>query len=662
MIKLYTVQAQKAVAGIDDYTKPQIDIIHKLNTNQMQQLVSIDSNYVLPYLTGNGVRKQFYVLNENEIQSSIDRCEELFASIFGKERLADISECINTIYEVQKNQYNNLKESGDRAYKTGIENNEQISQLRKIEDIPMDQFKIIFNKDIIENNSPETLKSYFEKYRLGQDNSEELKRLLENAYGPHARSTLEARPELDVHNINSLEVFDSRIIENFGEAFVHDLISYNVRDFSSFLEVIKDENKLSNFKTYYHVLTNVMGNNVEIMQKAFSEYFYNEELLNNVKNVELTDIQYSNLISVLCSRDNMYNINNLQDLQNFDDIANEITNKQLKRTEMIHPEQRASKIKQIISEYILGLDYEHNYKTKNYGDSFEYLTSMYDITTEDREKEIYSDDEIKMLEIMNFIKKELNTEKLLEIANRLMSEKGIRNPITIYNAIDKMKENQIEILNNSFLTIDKMEEACKQEQKKENPSITKMIREDGLVQYSLEGIDFTFLQHYTSGFPLTDLLNYEGQLGNNAICTRMIHDKNIFLIPEGLGYTNIEKNGIIAYGGTDANTNHMPKLVRGTAAYTGMRITKKIDVKGNEVAFHRRYRDHDKINNENLGGKILPDVIITNEEKHKFNLETYEFLKQHNIPVVYINSEKYKDLEQNQEKQEEQENKNDEGR
>lgn len=203
---------------------------------------------------------------------------------------------------MQREQYNNLKKSGARAYKLGVKNNDEISQMRSVEEIPMNQFKIIFNKNIIENNSIETINKYFEKYRLGQDNSEELKVLLEKAYGPHAREILEARSELDVHSLNSLEVFDRRIMENFGEAFVHDLISYNIRDFSGFLEVIKDENKLLNFKTYYKVLTNIMGNNVETMQKAFSEFIYNEELLENVNDVELTDKQYSNLISVLCSK------------------------------------------------------------------------------------------------------------------------------------------------------------------------------------------------------------------------------------------------------------------------------------------------------------------------------------------------------------------------
>ena len=57
---------------------------------------------------------------------------------------------------------------------------------------------------------------------------------MQNAYGDKAVKILKSRPRLNVNNINSLESFDQQIIDNFGEAFVHDLISYNIRDFQDF--------------------------------------------------------------------------------------------------------------------------------------------------------------------------------------------------------------------------------------------------------------------------------------------------------------------------------------------------------------------------------------------------------------------------------------------
>ena len=74
-----------------------------------------------------------------------------------------------------------------------------------------------------------------------------------------------------------------------------------------------------------------MGNNVETMQRAISEYIYFDELMPKYKNVELTDEQYSNLASVLCSRDNQFDINTLQQLQDYDKISNEYIQKKIEQ-------------------------------------------------------------------------------------------------------------------------------------------------------------------------------------------------------------------------------------------------------------------------------------------------------------------------------------------
>ena len=70
---------------------------------------------------------------------------------------------------------------------------------------------------------------------LEEPNQKEFYKLMQNAYGNDAVDILKSRPKLNVHTINSLEVFDKRIYDTFGEAFVHDLISYNIRDYQEFL-------------------------------------------------------------------------------------------------------------------------------------------------------------------------------------------------------------------------------------------------------------------------------------------------------------------------------------------------------------------------------------------------------------------------------------------
>lgn len=654
--------------GQDDYAVAQIDTIKRLSFEQIEELIKIDSNYVLPYLLGkekyvDGFGIIHYALDEEDIRNSKIKCEKLFTDLYGKDKFKVYEKCINAIYQLQEKENTRLKETHPILASTKISatTTEDFEKLKEMDNIPLNHFKILFNQDIINNNPEEIIKQYFNKMSLGQDNSEEFRTMIENAYGSRAREILESRPELNVHNINSLEVFDSRIIDNFGEAFVHDAISYNLRDFSGFLDIIKDENKLEFFKTYYNVLTSVMGHNVETIQKAISEYIYNEEILENIKEIELTDKQYDNLLSVLCSPNNKYNIKTLQELQNFDEIANK------KIREELISAQSAEEIKKIISEGILGLDYEvqSSYDLseedksllnkqrimRNYGDTIQEIVTLYNISSEMKQESIYSEEELKILQVIDFVVNETNPIKLKQLAEELMSQRGIKNPIIIHDSINKVKEQQLELFNESLLSSDSMENLVKREEGKDNPLITKTIV-DGITKYSLEGIEFKILIHDTGNIKNTR--QYEGQLGNNAICCRLITHKNIGGILGHYGFTNVDKTGgILTYTDGDGGTSHLPKEVR-TTKKASKKIGEELNNSGNEVAIYRRYRNHDDISNENSGGRRIQDVYIIYEDEDvsEYSEEFKQYLRENNIPVVYINQEKYEELQKKQELEE----------
>lgn len=139
--------------------------------------------------------------------------------------------------------------------------------------------------------------------------------------------------------------------------------------------------------------------------------------------------------------------------------------------------------------------------------------------------------------------------------------------------------------------------------------------------------------------------------------------KEIHLQEHGLGYAHVEENGLIAYSRRDANTNHANKLVRGTA--TKDKLKMKIDISfdgkaisGNEVAFYRRTRDHSLREDENktYGGKRIPDMFVTQNKETYISEEDKEILRQHNIPIVYINVEKYKLLDREENNLQEEKN------
>ena len=65
-----------------------------------------------------------------------------------------------------------------------------------------------------------------------------------------------------------------------------------------------------------------------------------------------------------------------------------------------------------------------------------------------------------MLQVLEFIGKESDTNKLDDFAKLLMQEKGIRNPVILHSTIQKVKSEQTQILNNSLLNISKLKELC----------------------------------------------------------------------------------------------------------------------------------------------------------------------------------------------------------
>lgn len=460
---------------------------------------------------------------------------------------------------------------------------------------------------------------------------------------------MQSRPELDAHNINSLEVFDNNILENYGESFVHDCISYNLMDFSEFLDITKNPQKQELFNIYYECLTEVYGKNIETMQKAISEYSYIEKLLENARNIELTDKQYTNLISIMCTNRNPHNIKTLVELQNYNEIANQELKKQIGEC------QTTDDLKELISHSFLGMHYR--YKTQ-YGDSVEYLNVMYDLQ---KESEIsYTNDENKMLEVLDFIYNEKNKVKLQEFANCLIQQDGIRNPIALQTAINKTKYEQTNILNKSLLRISKLEDVIESEKNEENPLAYKE-EVDGVKIYHLNGIDYTILKHN----PFIDIkekesiinrfMEYEGQQGTTNICCQVENSKftnDLY----GLLFTKMDSNMIIGIGYGDIQTSHIPKLVRNSSMKSSEKVENisKMDktTMYSEASFHRRYKDHSKVNNQNSGGRILPDAFGINNISQLTN-DIKQFCKKYNIPVYCFHEERYKEENKEQKSQKE---------
>lgn len=579
-------------------------LVNKLSIEQITELIKIDVNYVLPRLSTSlleldDMANQAYFINRN-IEESKKDCKQIFLNLYGEEQLERFSGIIDSVYNMQQ------------EYKNQEINHENVSK------IPMQQLKILFNTQIMQANNFDEINTYFEQIFNGQDTHESFITLIKNAYGEEAETILRNRTNLDVHEINSLEVFDSRIMKNFSLAFVNDLISYNIEEFSGFLEIVKEPEKLEIFKRYYQLLSSNMGENIETMQKAIFEYDYVENLIKNLEGKELTADNINALYSFLCSKTSekfKVNIQDLEELENFDIQMNNTLidelNSELIRND-INDKTIVENMKTMIVYNILGVD-----------NSFYIPFVPHDFEGSNC---TFNQDEMEFIECLRFIKEETNILKIMEFTKEVTKQKNIRNPGLVYDVIRKIRKNSLELINGRLLTKEKMDARIKELEAhgiKEDAEIY-MEEKNGIQYYHLNGIAFDII---ASGAFLSDklslnkIVNYEGQSGTSSISLRYIRSDKIETLEtykrllsssdkytNWYGYTEIIEDELITVYDKDAGVYHDNKSVK----VDGL-IDCEIKVPNevmNEVAIYRRHRNHKNRENEKLGGKNIPDFWI----------------------------------------------------
>lgn len=73
------------------------------------------------------------------------------------------------------------------------------------------------------------------------------------------------------------------------------------------------------------------------------------------------------------------------------------------------------------------------------------------------------------------------------------------------------------------------------------------------------------------------------------------------------------------------------------------KVTEPLTYFGNEVAFYRRTRNHDKRNTTRKDGRIKPDFILVTLHEYKKDIpeSDLKYAKKYHIPIIVIDSEKY---------------------
>ena len=608
--------------GLDIYSFEQRNTIQKLDIEQISKLIKIDSNYIMPYVIdsqkGNSINKE--TMDEHK-----DKCKQVFVQLYGEEKFKEIEECIDIVFNKQI-------EYQENSIDTDLDGH-AIKQFK----IPVESLKLLFNEKIVSSNSSDLIKKYYLKLFNETEGKEEFRQIIQNSYGDKAVEILNSRKELDVYGINSLEIFDERILNNFSEEFVHDLISYNIRDFSAFLNIIKNEDEFIIFKKYYGILSEVLGKNVVTMQKAISEFYYNKELLENINNMELTEKEQINLVSILCGEKNQFDIQTIEQLNDFDEIAN--TNLQQKIASGID-------IKKVLLKNIFGISQE---------EAFE-INSLFGL---DIVNEIMDEEEIEIVKCLKNILEENNESELKELAELLIKQTGIRNPIALHSAISKIKVHNIEFLKARMLTKERLDQICID---KQQSGEIKKDNIDGLDVYYFEGlklkdIGLGFITHASYNANGREFMEYEGQGGLSTVSARLCMDEQSLLnnrnpnCDPNLIFAEVQEEDLVAFQESDAGILHAPKLVKSksTAGKSRIGMSHEFDNGYNELAFYRRTRNHNKRNQERKDGRIKPSYILVFNDNDKeasisdIPKSKLEYAKKYNIPIIVYKTQKYKE-------------------
>lgn len=634
----------------DIYTKQEVDIIQLLNPKQMAKLIEVDSNYILPYVIETGWDKR---LRGEEFKNKYkEKCKAAFLELYGVEKLKEYDECIDEIFQ-------KALEFENKSYRNTI---------AKESRSPLESLKLLFNKKIIESNSPELIKQYYSKLLnekieekdysivLDDNNANEVfKQIILNTYGEDAVDIMNSRKELDIYTINSLEVFDQRILNNFDKEFVHDLLSYNIDDFSAFLNIIKNEKELKLFKEYYDLLSQAMGKNVEVIQKAISEFYYVSDLLKDIEEKELTEKQRNNLISCICGERNQYNIENLEQLDNYIKISNEQFKIELREC------KNAEEIKACIFSNVFGIKYKREFEDENvsYGDTIDSIMNLYEINTDELE---LTEDEKDILDCINFIYNEESAERLLELAEELQKKEEIKNPIALYSTIQKIKEKGIEVLNKTLITKEEIDRMCEDSQ---NEGIIRKEINDGVEIYYFDGAELPknkgLLIHHNKNSYGRNIMESESQLGMSTISTYYASQpiEDIINTSSNYIYTSVESEDLLGSFATngfgDASTSHIPKVVKASAEKRKIKETIKTRNKMlPEISFYRRTRNHDRRNKEKMDGRIKPSFICvinysgnSTSSIEDISKEKLDEAKKYGIPIIVINKYRYVSKERN---------------
>lgn len=496
------------------YTNKIIRIIQSLSVNQVMSLINIDVNYVLPYIVpiydDNSEKK----IKENIIIDSNKRCLTLFESFYNNSNIYnEYYKVINKIYNEYLNNLNKYDFQNDF-------------------ECVFDLFKLLFNKQVINNNSSDKIVKYIGVSLLYKNNyTEESKKIsismlnsiLENTYKTKINN------KLTLYELYSLEQFDKRL-DFIDSKLLHDYFKYNFVNISTLLRIVKDDKSRYLFKKYYEIFISVYNNNKESLFKASENFIYYKTLISDIENKELSDKEIENLIDLLSTFGNPLNINHANELVTYDIslLKNFIKELSVAKDEKVY--------RNLICKYLFNKGYDEK---GNSGwlevSTIKQLCDLYELDNleliKDNNKPVFTEEELSLFNLIKLLFDNNDFNILLEYIENIISQKIKRNIVAVCELFNKLKKYRCEIINSEIVTIEELEMLLI-----DNPNMIKKKTLNGVTVYSIKNNDFKVLCSNTDD-------------GIHYVCSYVSNlDKNCY------GYNKLLKSGSIRFTSYENNT------------------------------------------------------------------------------------------------------------
>ena len=495
------------------YTKRITKILQKLTIDQMITLISIDANYILPYILPVYNKDTDREEKEKIIIDSNSRCLNVFKAYYGMEYYSKFYRVINKIFN---------------EYLANIDKYDYEKDYNCIFEL----LKILFNKNIIENNNPEKVTIFIGTSLLYKDtNNENIKKarikllndLLSNAY---ERVIINNR---ELYNINSLELFDKRL-SFISDELLLDYSKYNFVNISNLLLIIKSDKALELFKDYYEILVELFKESKETLYKAIENFNYYREIIKNTKDEYLNEKELENLVVLLSTFRNPYNITKKEELENYDIMA----------FKKLVNELSALKDEDVYKNVLCNYLYNRGYNEKgNYGwletDTVKGACDVFDMDTfatlEIDGEKLFEEDEIDLFSMTDLLFSVSDFDLMISFIGNIIENKVRRDIISVTEVFNKIKKYKVELINNQIVSLDEIEELYTS-----RPDIVIKNERRGVEIYTIVGQDFNVLCS----------TNDDGIHFNCTNVTKL--DKNSY------GYSRLVKDGSIRFTTEDGKT------------------------------------------------------------------------------------------------------------